>query len=1158
MRKIIILFAVIISLTTKLFGQDGITLTEGNEAYYQLIVSGNRSYTDGPWFFGTTVCDKGMKEIRFLDKDNKRLNTVGTGGKTGRFSYNTGDYQFTKDQFPIKVHIDNDFVDRLLCKGFAIYDFPKSWYTDDFRNRGMDVIKVEYDGECYAWDYTGFWRPENQHYGDIFYYHAAYVYMRDLEVRSNPIIKINTPNEPLFLGDDEYITVALPDNFKSTYTYLWKYKVGNSRYYTISPSYVTDQNGKKVLRIKGKEFLTEAAYGKRIRLEASTNCGASNPISFTYYPSAPHVINIEKEDPECYAGDGKIKISFNRNLYTSVQEKLTINLKDNLGVKYSSGILTSFETDNNRYSYTFTGVKAGQYDIEFAGGNMTINGTILSTVTRDPKDPVDIVDPTQVVYSITYKDSRCNDGDDDSNNNHDGEITIVAEGGRAGTYQYAFQNASDNTPLVWKSFENNNIHTITGLKPDLYKVQVRKKVQTIYCTGYIKDNITNIIATQLIKEPATTIKVENVFHKEPTAYGFKDGKIRYVVTGGTAFDDGGYTYEWKDNQGTLLTTTDTEVLPNEQGFAITLHSIGAGAYFLTVRDKNYSEATYQIGCFEDNITFNLMEPDPIKVTLEIAKPISCNINNEYSDGRDFEEPIGLPDQFQDGKVIAHVKGGVPYDTKTLNAQTPANQYGHLLPYFYTWKKKENNIWVDLAINDSIIDYQSVGDYALNVIDKNGIVLGNYRAIKNSDDELEYVLETAIDSTFYLAQPEKLAISFEKTTVSCFSGTDATAKAIVTGGVPPYKYHWSNGNNTAFSDNLSAGRYLAYVTDSRGCTIEGVVTIEQPNGLQINPLNVISPTCYQGSDGYINVEVVGGKPPYSYLWNIGDDTRDIKNLIAGTYTLEITDQIGCKAFYEVTLEDPEQVEVTLKDQRSLCENQALELDVKIDDPNATYYWSSDTGFSSTKSFVTIDQSGIYTATVTNGLGCSNQASIEVMVLDTAIDAHYLIATQAYVDQEVTLINISDPIGEKVEWSIPDEANIVAETQDELTLIFDKEGTYDINLRSHIGDCFEDYTKTIIVQPAIDTYKPSDTDSFVKEFILFPNPNTGTFKSKIALEKPSEISVKVIHLSSGAVLDEKIGQMNIEFLFDYSVSLSSGVYLVLLETPQGTSRRKLVIE
>ena len=1146
-----------------LWGQEGITLTQGNKAFYRLTVSGDRSYSDGPWFFGTTICDRGMQEIRFLDKNNGRITTVDTGGKTGRFQYDTGNHEFTKDQFPIKVHIDNKFEDRLLCKGFAIYDFPQSWYTDVFRDRGMNVIKVDYNGACYSRGYSGFWEPDDRYYGDIFYYHAAYVYMRDLEVRSYPIVEVNVPSGPLYLASEEYLTIGIPDNLINGYSYNWKFKIGSDRNYRyISNRYVTVQNGQKVLRIKGEDFLPQSAYGKRIRLELDTGCRSSNPISFTYYPSAPRVTNIAKVDPVCFEGDGSVTISFGRNLNSALQEKLTINLKDDLGVRYTSGILSTFDSESDgSFSYTFDAVKAGQYQIEFAGGNLTINGVRLSTIVRDPVDPVILVDPSQIVFDVTIKDSSCNDGDTDVFNNNDGVITISAQGGRPGTFEYAIKPVSEIAPIEWKNFEATDQHIEENLRPNNYEIQVRKKIGSTYCTGYFINDLSITKRIESIVQPDMTLNVAQVFEKEPTANGFTDGKIRYIITGGTPLDDGSYNYEFQNSEGTILNTVHTEVLDNDEGYVITLHSIGAGIYTLRVTDKNYDEATYKTGCFEENISYNLQEPDPIQVVFEVTNTVSCNINNAHDDGRDFEAPFDLADQFQDGQIVAHVTGGVIYES---NAQTvpfdnvPSNEERKPLPYYYNWKKKINNVWTDINVNDSIIKHQSVGDYALNIVDKNGIVLGNYTSFINSNGEIEYTLSNTIDSTFYLVQPEVLSISFEKTDISCFSGSDATATATVRGGIPPYEYFWSNGATTAIATNLRAGKHLIYVTDSKGCVIEGSVTIEQPNGLEINPIAEVAPTCYQGDDGFIEVTIQGGQPPYTYLWNTGSADTRISGLTAGTYTLEVMDQMGCKTFYETTLNDPPLVQVDLPERHALCQGQTLVLDVLIEDPGATYNWSGDNGFTSTDSSVLIDRAGVYTATVTNGVGCTNEDTIEVVFFDEAIDAHYLIATQAYVGQEVTLINISSPIGEKVEWSVPENVAVINKTKEELTLLFDEEGVYDINLRSHVADCYMDFNKTIIVQPAINTYKPSDTDSFVKEFILFPNPSTGSFKTKIALKKASDISVKIIHLTSGAVLDEKEGKESIEFLFDNTITLSSGMYLVILETPQGTARRKLVIE
>ncbi|WP_378187379.1 T9SS type A sorting domain-containing protein [Aquimarina sp. W85] len=1163
MKKYILLLLFIYT-TIVINAQDGIKLIQGNKAYYRLNVSGDRSHTDVGVF--NITCDNGMQEIRFLDKDNNRLNTINTNGKVGNFEYNTGDYQFTKHQFPIKVHIDNDFVDRFLCKGWAIYDFPDSWWTNEFRDRGMDVIKVEYKGSCDSKRYSGFWQPDDGYYGDTFYFHAAYVYMRNLRVKSDPVIELKTPTSPLYLASEEYITVSVPDNLldnRNDYSYYWKFKVGSeSNYRSISSRFVTVEKGNKVLHIRGNEFLEPSDYGKRVRLVLDAGCQDSNAISFTYYPSAPKVTAVEKTDPICYQGDGKVKINFSRNLNSTLKEKLTINLKDNLGIRYTSSILTTFKTEpNNTYSYTFEGVKAGEYQIEFAGGNLTFNGTILSTIVRDPEAPVIIEDPLQVLFDVSVRDANCNDGDGVIDNNNDGSITINAEGGRNGVYQFSIKEIGDNSGLNWQEFDNVDQHMEGDLRPGTYEIKVRKKIGYTYCIGHYKNDIANTIITKIITEPDQPLNVEQVYYKEPTAYGFNDGKISYIIKGGTPYTDGTYTYQFKNSTGVIQNTVTIEVLDNKEGFVLTLHSVGADIYSLWISDKNYNEAIYQTGCYEDNISVNLRQPDPIEVVFEVINPISCNIYNKFSDGRDFETPYGIADQFQDGQIVAHVSGGLRFNTENkvpLSSDVPVNANGSGLPYYYNWKKKVNNVWTDIAINDSIIKYQSYGEYALNIKDKNGIILGNYSPFVNSEGEIEYMLVTPINSTFYLSQPQKLSISFEKTDITCFNGADATATATVNGGIPPYEYYWSNGATTATASNLFAGRHIIYVTDAKGCVIEGSVTIEQPNSLVINPVQVVAPTCFQGNDGYIEVEVTGGEPPYTYVWSNGVTNNVNRDLTADTYSLEIIDNQGCRAFYETTIENPALIALDLPDEYTICQGQSLALDITIDDSQASYKWSSDIGFSSNAKKVQLDQSGVYTVKITNRFGCSNEDTIKVNFLDKGIDAHYLIATQAYVGEEVTLINISDPVGDNVEWTVPNNIKIIKENFEELTVVFEKEGVYDINLRSYVESCYMDFNKKIIVQSAVETYNPSNKDQFIKEFIMYPNPNTGTFQTKITLEESSDITVKIIHITSGAVLDQKHEVNNVEFLLDNSVSLASGLYLVVLETSRGVSQRKLVIE
>ena len=628
-----------------------------------------------------------------------------------------------------------------------------------------------------------------------------------------------------------------------------------------------------------------------------------------------------------------------------------------------------------------------------------------------------------------------------------------------------------------------------------------------------------------IREPIIPINIVYNAYGRPTSIGASDAWIEADITGGTPFDDDTYEYEWVDESGNLLNSqTIASVVSNEglTNYHIRLNNIVAGTYYLTVRDKNYAVADTKDGCTVISSDFVIYEP--IEATIEIQIPISCNQNNEFLD------------PYSDGELIVHVKGGVPFLTG--------------LPYNYYWKKQdENGVWQILSGQDTnIASNLSNGNYALNVEDSLGNIIGIYEG-----DLL--VQET--DVVFNFEEPELLQLEVTSTPISCSAGNDGTATVLISGGISDYQIEWSNGETTPTISNLIAGTYFVFVTDSRGCKVTSQIEINQPGNINIE-IEKVNPICYEGSNGSIEINVTGGTSPYKYLWNTGETTSTINNLSSGLYRLQVIDAEGCNVFVEVLLEDPLPVPINLGENRTICQDQNLFFDIGIEDDGASYLWESDNGFTSTSSNVELFQSGLYKATITTSDGCIGYDEVEVTVSNEPIDAHFVLSTQAFAKEEILLVNISEPIGDKVEWTLPEGVNLVYDTKEKIIITFDEAGIYDINLRSFQGDCYADFSKKIIVEEATELPVIGDANNpFIEDFLVYPNPSDGNFKVKLSLSEEAIISVKVISLMTSEVMTSKREGLAKEFLLDYNLEyLPPGTYLLLLETPKGDEIRKLI--
>ena len=172
--------------------------------------------------------------------------------------------------------------------------------------------------------------------------------------------------------------------------------------------------------------------------------------------------------------------------------------------------------------------------------------------------------------------------------------------------------------------------------------------------------------------------------------------------------------------------------------------------------------------------------------------------------------------------------------------------------------------------------------------------------------------------FDLPGPDAIVIDPTVTQPLCYNDCDGAVSVSVQNGVAPYTYQWLDAAGSVVSTSNSIaqiceGSFTLLVTDADGCEQEATFSIAQPDSLTINgisPLfdNGFNVSTFNGNDGSISTEVTGGTPDYFLVWEgptaIEDDVTDPNDLVAGQYTLTVTDANGCSKDTVIVLTAPD--------------------------------------------------------------------------------------------------------------------------------------------------------------------------------------------------------------------------------------------------------------
>ncbi len=173
--------------------------------------------------------------------------------------------------------------------------------------------------------------------------------------------------------------------------------------------------------------------------------------------------------------------------------------------------------------------------------------------------------------------------------------------------------------------------------------------------------------------------------------------------------------------------------------------------------------------------------------------------------------------------------------------------------------------------------------AENNEDQTGLETGSYTVNVTDGDCM------ANAEYFILDERPDFVITGTVTHISCNGEDDGSIEVTPSGGCPGYDI------DPIDLTGLGRGSHTVTVTDASGQSGTATFTVNEPDVLEITGFVVVNTT---GSDGSIDITVMGGTEDYMYSW-VGpgnppfmSSNQDINNLINGEYCVTVTDANDC--------------------------------------------------------------------------------------------------------------------------------------------------------------------------------------------------------------------------------------------------------------------------
>ena len=526
--------------------------------------------------------------------------------------------------------------------------------------------------------------------------------------------------------------------------------------------------------------------------------------------------------------------------------------------------------------------------------------------------------------------------------------------GATAPYQYSIDGGN-----TWQT--SNTFNTLTA---GTYTIDIKDNNN---CSDNV--NITITEPTILVVSQATITNV--------SCFGGNDGSLsvnasgatapyQYSIDGGNTWQNsntfntltaGTYTIDIKDNNNCSDNINITITEPNQVNISTSFtepscHGGSNGSISLNVSGAT---APYQYSIdggntWQTSNTFNALATGTYTIQIEDAN--GCN----YSTSETITQPtqINITTSFNEPSCFGFSDGAI-----SLNVSGATAPYQYSIDGGITWQT--SNTFNALA----------AGTYTIQIEDNNGC---SYSASET------------------ITQPTVLVVSQGNVTnVSCFGGNDGSLSVNASGATAPYQYSIDGGNTWQTSNTfntLTAGTYTIDIKDNNNCSDNVNITITEPTILVVSQATITNVSCFGGNDGSLSVNVSGATAPYQYSIDGGNtwqNSNTFNTLTAGTYTIDIKDNNNCSDNINITITEPNQVNISTSFTEPSCHGGSNgSISLNVSGATAPYQYSIDGGntWQTSNTFNAL-ATGTYTIQIEDANGC-NYSTSETITQPTQIN------------------------------------------------------------------------------------------------------------------------------------------------------------------------------